>query len=128
MGAASGVKRAGGAFSLSRTEETDKASGPHASSATSSLLGVDAILALQGEEDATTGRRRRQVRRANEILDTLDEVKLSTLNGDVSTDALLKLKTRIHEQREDVEDERLQGLLNEIETRAMVELAKRQLG
>ena len=96
-GAATSVKRAGGAFSLSRTGEAEKASGPRASSATSSLLGVDAILALQEQEDATTGRRRRQVRRANEILDTLDEVKLATLNGDISTDSLIRLKTRIHE-------------------------------
>jgi hypothetical protein len=126
-GAPTSARRANGNFSLSGSESAQKAGGPQASAATAGLFGVDAILALQGEEDALTGRRRRQMRRANDILDVLDEVKLSTLSGDMSTESLSKLQARIAEQREGVDDEKLQGLLNEVETRALVELAKRQM-
>jgi hypothetical protein len=126
-GAAAGTRRASGNFSLSGSAAADKAGGPQASAAAAGLFGVDAILALQGEEDATTGRRRRQLRRANDILDVLDEVKVATLSGDMSLESLSRLQTRIAEQREGVDDERLQGLLNEVETRALVELAKRRM-
>ena len=90
-------------------------------------MGLDALLALQGEEDVLTGRRRRQVKRSHEILDALDDLKVSVLGGDIDDEALLRLQTMITQHREDIQDDRLQGVLNEIETRACVELAKRRL-
>ena len=69
-------------------------------------------------------RRRRAVSRAGRILDVLDEVKLSLLDGGVSAEELGRLVSAVREQRENTEDERLEGVLDEIETRAAVELAK----
>eukprot|EP01042_Synura_sphagnicola_P010569 gene10569-13555_t len=91
------------------------------------LFGMDALLAIQAEEDVLTGRRRRQIKRSHDILDTLDEIKVSVLDGSIDDAALVRLQTMIAQQREDIEDDRLQGVLNEIETRACVELAKRRL-
>jgi hypothetical protein len=88
---------------------------------------MDALLALQGEEDVLTGRRRRQIRRSHDILDALDDLKISVLSGEIDDEALLRLQANIAASREDIEDDRLQGVLNEIETRAFVELAKRRL-
>lgn len=124
---ASGAGRASGDFSLKGAGAARSAAAPAAVSASVSLSGIDAILALQGEEDVLTGRRRRQVNRAQGLLDTLDEIKVSLLGGEIADAALLSLQKRIEAQREAVEDPRLQEVLDEIETRAFVELAKRRL-
>ncbi|MGA9657601.1 MAG: flagellar assembly protein FliX [Asticcacaulis sp.] len=124
---ASGVKKSAGNFALSASGEAQKAAAPTRTSSVFSAMGMDALLALQGEEDVLTGRRRRQIKRSHEMLDALDDLKVSVLSGEIDDEALLRLQARIAEHREDIEDDRLQGVLNEIETRACVELAKRRL-
>ena len=86
-------------------------------------MNVDAILALQ-EMGGPLERRRRAVRRAGRLLDVLDDVKLGLLAGDMSQAKLDALRTAIRDEREGTEDARLEGVLDEIETRAAVELAK----
>ncbi len=127
MGASSGVKKGADGFSLSKTTGGAKAASTAQTSAALGMMGVDALLALQGEEDVLTGRRRRQIKRSHDILDALDDIKVSVLAGDIDDEALLRLQTMIAQHREDIQDDRLQGVLNEIETRACVELAKRRL-
>lgn len=89
----------------------------------SGVMNVDAILALQ-EMGGPLERRRRAVRRAGRLLDVLDEVKLGLLAGDMSESRLDALRIAIREERDGTEDTRLEGVLDEIETRAAVELAK----
>jgi hypothetical protein len=125
--AAGGARRAGSDFSLTKSGDTQKSAAPAQASAAFGALGVDALLAIQAPEDALTGRRRRQIKRSNDILDALDDIKVSVLSGDIDDEALLRLQSLISQHREDTEDQRLQGVLNEIETRAYVELAKRRL-
>lgn len=122
-----GIKRSGGDFSLAKAAGGTKSAATAQASAAFGMMGVDALLALQGEEDVLTGRRRRQIKRSHNMLDALDDLKVSVLSGGIDDEALLRLQGLIAEHREDIEDERLQGLLNEIETRAFVELAKRRL-
>ncbi len=124
---AGGTRAAGGGFSLGKAGGGQKSAATAQASAAFGALGVDAILALQGEEDVLTGRRRRQVKRSADILDVLDDLKLSVLSGDIDDAALIRLQGLIALQREEIEDDRLKGVLNEIETRACVELAKRRL-
>lgn len=128
MGTATGgVKRGGGDFSLSKASGGAKSAATAQTSAAFGMMGVDALLALQGEEDVLTGRRRRQIKRSHDILDALDDIKVSVLSGEIDDEALLRLQGMIALHREDIEDEKLQGVLNEIETRAFVELAKRRM-
>ena len=87
------------------------------------VMSVDAILALQ-DIGGPLERRRRAVGRAGKILDVLEDVKIALLSGDVSMDDLERLKRAVAEERQGLDDERLEGVLNEIETRAAVELAK----
>jgi hypothetical protein len=122
-----GARRAGGDFSPSKTSGSGKSAATAQTSAAFGMMGVDALLALQGEEDVLTGRRRRQIKRSHDILDALDDLRISVLSGEIDDEALLRLQGMIALQREDTEDEKLQGVLNEIETRAYVELAKRRL-
>ncbi|MBP8246127.1 MAG: flagellar assembly protein FliX [Phenylobacterium sp.] len=89
----------------------------------SGVMNVDAILALQ-EMGGPLERRRRAVRRAGRLLDVLDDVKLGLLAGEMSESKLDALRIAIRDEREGTEDARLEGVLDEIETRAAVELAK----
>jgi hypothetical protein len=84
---------------------------------------LDALLALQADLDPME-RKRRAVKRAGGLLDILDALKLATLDGDVSTGTLSKLKSAVREHRESTDDPKLEAILNEIETRAAVEQAK----
>jgi len=93
----------------------------------SGVASLDALLALQ-DVGGPLERRKRAVRRAGRILDVLDEVKLGLLSGEVTTNDLMRLQSAVRDQREATEDPHLEGVLNEIETRAAVELAKLERG
>jgi hypothetical protein len=122
--AARGVRSAGGeGFRLPDTEE---AAGPAQSTgvgASAAVVGLEALIALQ-DVGGPMERRRRAVNRAGRLLDILDKVKLGLLEGELSTADLERLQRALKEQRAATDDPRLEGLLDEIETRAAVELAK----
>ena len=90
------------------------------------VSSLDALLALQ-ETPGPMERRRRAVRRAGRLLDILDSVKLSLLEGADAASMLRDLKGAVTESRGETEDPRLEGVLDEIETRAAVELAKEEM-
>lgn len=113
-------------FSLGAAEEAAEASHAGQSLGVSGVGSVDALIALQ-EVDGPLERKRRAVRRAGRILDVLDEMKLALLEGTVSPAGLQRLSAAVREQRESVEDPALHGVLDEIETRARVELAKLEM-
>jgi hypothetical protein len=95
-----------------------------------SAVGVgslEALLALQ-ETMSPTEKRRRAVRRGGRILDALDDLRLAVLDPDgLDGPALQRLSIALRDAREDTDDPGLEGLLEQIEIRAAVELAKRQL-
>ena len=72
-------------------------------------------------------RRRKAVRRASKLLDLLDGVRDGLLDGQVSTQSLNGLMATIREERSSLDDPHLDGLLNDIETRASVEIAKLEM-
>ena len=89
----------------------------------SAVSGIEALLALQDVESATQ-RRRRSVGRAGRLLDELDGLKIALLGGELDPDQLDRLARAVREQRAATDDPKLEGILDEIETRAAVELAK----
>lgn len=72
-------------------------------------------------------RRRRAVRRGSGILDRLEELKLALLSGEASEGSLEKLARTLREERPQDADPTLNGLLDQIDLRAAVELAKADL-
>jgi hypothetical protein len=80
-------------------------------------------MALQ-QEDGPLERRRRAVNRAGAMLDMLDEVKLALMDGEPTGASLERLARAVRAERSKTDDPRLEGVLDEIETRAAVELAK----
>ncbi len=86
-------------------------------------MGVDALIALQ-DVGGPLERKRRAVRRAGRLLDALDDIKISLLSGDLSSADLDRLRRAIRDERDQTDDPRLEAVLNDIELRAAVEMAK----
>lgn len=112
-----------GGFSLPTVSGADASNGVARLGAAAGIGSLDALLALQ-DVGGPLERRKRAVGRAGRILDVLDEVKLALIDGDLSPASLDRLVRAVREERQGTEDPALEGILNEIETRAAVELAK----
>jgi hypothetical protein len=93
----------------------------------SSLAPVDSLIALQEVEDSTTGRKRGMAR-GREMLELLDNIRHGLLIGGISRQKLETLVRAVRSDRLAIEDPKLQEVLNEIELRAAVELAKYEQG
>lgn len=118
-----GVGRAGTAgagFSLAESGQTREAAGTRAAQP---IAGIDALLAVQGVDDAT-GRRARAVRRGHSLLDSLEELRVDLLVGAVSPAGLDRLVTLIDGFSAETGDPRIDRVIAEIDLRARVELAK----
>jgi len=89
----------------------------------SAVTSVDAILALQSVGDFT-GAKKKATMRAFSLLDVLDDLKLSLLDGGIPRAKLVALMDLLQTRRESTHDHRLEAILDEVETRAAVELAK----
>jgi hypothetical protein len=91
------------------------------------LTSLDVLLALQ-ETPGPTERRKRAIRRASGLLDALDQVKLALLDeGSDPRSSLDRLHTLTRDLRDQTEDMGLESVLDEVETRAAVELAKDEM-
>jgi hypothetical protein len=112
-GAARGPGRtsSGAGFSVP-IDETEEAAEAQRMAGLDGVMTVSALLALQA------------MGRASRILDMLDDLKVAMLEGVASPATLDNLANTVREQRDATDDPRLEDVLNEIETRAAVELAK----
>jgi hypothetical protein len=127
LDSASPIRRAGRAGvtdgnSFAAEEMTD-AKTAVALTGTSPLSAVDSILALQEVEDSTDSRKR-SVNHGEQLLSLLDEVRDGLLVGEIPRATLNRLALAIAKRRESFVDPDLQGVLDEIDLRARVELAK----
>lgn len=114
---------AAGGFKLPGLGETGGAAPSGGVNRTAGVMGVDALLALQ-DVGGPLERKRRAVRRAGRILDVLDEVKVALLDGGLSLGQLDRLRRAVRDERDLTDDPALEGVLDEIELRAAVEIAK----
>lgn len=112
-----------GGFALPSVNSASAASDVARSVGVGGIGSLDALLALQ-DVGGPLERRRRAMGRAGRILDVLDEVKVALIDGAVSAGDLERLARAVREERMATDDPRLEGVLNEIETRAAVEMAK----
>jgi 1-aminocyclopropane-1-carboxylate deaminase/D-cysteine desulfhydrase-like pyridoxal-dependent ACC family enzyme len=90
---------------------------------TASLTNLGALLALQTEDDISE-RRRRATKRSNTLLDQLDGIRISILGNGVSREQVAALSNTLREYRDQVDDPGLEAILDDVELRAEVELAK----
>jgi hypothetical protein len=87
------------------------------------LAAVDALVALQEVPDAAA-RKRKAIKRGEAMLDLLEDIKIALLSGALARTRIIKLAQIVEDRRNDTADPELQGVLEEIELRARVELAK----
>jgi len=114
---------AAGGFAPIMGPAAQGAAGVAAAGGVSHISSVDALIALQ-EVGGPLERRRRATGRAGRILDALDALKLEVLEGGLTRAVVDALTRAVRDQRALTDDPRLEGVLDEIETRAAVELAK----
>ena len=117
------ARTASGAFRLPQTADSEAVGTTARALGPTGIGSIDALMALQAV-GGPLERRRRAVRRADKILDVLDEVKISLLEGEVPASALTNLVKAVQQTRDSTDDPGLESVLNEIETRAAVEIAK----
>ena len=89
----------------------------------SPLAAVDTLIALQEVEDPLA-RRQKAVKRAYDILDLLDSIRLGLISGGIPQAQLNALVNLVENRRDTFVDPQLSGLIDEIELRARVEIAK----
>lgn len=104
---------------------TGAAGGPAGTAATQSIASVDVLLAAQGADDpAQRGARQRMRQRADSLLRELDGLKAALLTGRLTVGHVIDIADVIASHREKVMDPRLTAILDEIDLRAQIELAK----
>ena len=90
------------------------------------IAALDSILTLQGMEDSTDGRSK-GLKHGEQLLDMLDQVRDGLLAGGIPRVTLNRLANAVTKRREGFADPKLQTVLDEIELRAHVELAKLEM-
>jgi hypothetical protein len=114
-------------FTLGGSASAAPAAAAARASGLAGVASTEALLAMQAVEGPLE-RRRRAVKRAGRLLDALDEVKKAMLGVGGEGQALQRLAQAVREQRDPFgDDAKLSGVLDEIETRAAVELAKAEM-
>ncbi len=112
-------RKEGDGFRLPSHGETQRS---HALSAQPPISGISALLALQ---DITPDQERRKaIARGHALLDILDELKLDILAGKTSPQRLQGLRRQLAKREAADLPPSLKAVLNQIELRAAVELAK----
>jgi hypothetical protein len=137
----SGIGTTAGAGQSRKTAKTDKTSAggfadklaetfeaveeSHAVDAPAAVGGIDALLAAQAVGDVLDGaERRRLVKYGEDLLDKLDDIRHGLLMGSIPKEKLIALAQMVRTRRGHVTDPRMSAVLDEIELRAEVELAK----
>ena len=107
----------------SRSPRRRRRSRPAPAASLRTIGGIDALIALQGQDDPAE-RRRRAVKRGRIALDALDELKIEVLAGTLGPSTLMRLKSATADLRDASGDAGLDAVLAEIELRLEVEIAK----
>jgi hypothetical protein len=90
-----------------------------------SVNSLSVVLAVQETPDAAKGKARQRAReRGMKMLDFLEEIRAGLLVGAIPKERLEQLAQMVRAKREQIDDPKLTAILDEIELRAAVELAK----
>jgi hypothetical protein len=96
-----------------------------AASTTKSIARVDALLTVQATEDPTArAARQRAKQRSHGVLEELDKIRLGMLSGTLTVGHMIDIADVVASHREKISDPALTAIMDEIDLRAQVELAK----
>lgn len=89
------------------------------------MSAVDAILAVQETDDQTQQRARRLgVQYGGDVLEQLEDLRRDLLMGAIEKEKLSSLAQKMRAHRRQIVDPKLNEIIDEIELRAEVEIAK----
>ena len=89
------------------------------------LGAMESILAAQEIPNSTDGLSKDVlVQYGDQLLDQLDDIKLAILSGAIPKEKLSNLAQMLRQKRQSLDDPRLNSIINEIELRVEVEVAK----
>jgi len=127
---AAGVAGASGFLELLVASGADETTSNSGINEANSTLPMSGLLALQ-EVSIADVNRKKLVARGGEILDTLEQLRrgllLGTLPVQVLRDISQKISIKRQENQSEFNDPKLAAILDEIELRAAVELAKLEM-
>lgn len=103
--------------------EEDAPAGPSVVSGSSPVNNVSALLSLQ-EVTTSPAQTREAIQNGNQLLDTLETLRLGLLTGSVPLTLLEEMESLVADIRAASVDPALEDILSEIELRSAVELAK----
>jgi len=108
---------------LSSVEDDDKVAEKPAIYEAASAGSIHSLLSLQeiSDEDMAT---RKSVKQAFLTLDALDELRIDLLSGNLSVSTIRQIQSMVNMQRLSHVDPQLDAILDDIELRAAVEIAK----
>ncbi len=122
------TKKKDGASGSDKSFGSMVSKGPSNSGATQSsqsIAHVDALLAVQGAEDPMAGAAKKRMRqRSVKLLDGLETLRNKMLMGTMTVGDMIDIADVIASHRERIMDPALTGIMDEIDLRAQVELAK----
>jgi hypothetical protein len=108
----------GFAEALSQDTATNAANAPR------TVATVDNLFMLQEVAEDLTGRRKAAVKRGSSMLDRLDDIRVALLTGSLPRGQLESLRRMAQDRGDVLNDPQLQSVLDDIELRVAVELAK----
>ena len=113
-------KAAGEGFSkfLDSTSSENEVSGV---GGVSKISSVNFINAVEGDEQS---RRRKLTEDGEDLLDELSKIRDALLIGNLSVERLRSIQSKVERMEANCEDPKLNEIIEEIKTRAAVELAK----
>lgn len=122
------ARKTGGASGEFKAFLDGDADGVGEAFATPMVVDVGSLLAAQAAEDPSERKaRKRMQERAERVLDSLDGVRKGLLDGTLNTRDLERVSQSVTEKRESINDPVLAGILDEVDLRAKVELAKMEM-
>lgn len=95
-----------------------------AASSVSETSSVDNLFIIQEIDEADKHAKKKLIKRAETLIEKLEKIREALLFGTISKDELIKTAQFLRERKEIVQDKKLSEIIEEIELRVEVELAK----
>lgn len=129
VASARNVRKTGGTEASGFADALSEAEGVKAASAATPVAAMSGVGGLIGinEVDEKEHRRRQAVKRGRFTLEALDQLRNALLMGSLPLSTLRNLEKLVAEERNLVTDPALNAILDDIELRAAVEMAKLEM-